>query len=128
MTSPPGEATEEGRARRYCFDIDGVICETEGTDYHGALPRREVIERINRLYDAGHEIVLQTARGMGTLGGDLARVHEAWYAFTVEQMRGFGLRFHALYLGKTHADFYIDDKGMNVVDWLRDETAAGGEA
>lgn len=128
MTASRGGSSEEGPSRRYCFDIDGVICQTEGTDYHAARPRRDVIERINRLYDAGHEIVLQTARGMGTLGGDLARVHEAWYAFTVEQMRGFGVRFHALYLGKTHADFYIDDKGMNVVDWLRDGTAAEGEA
>lgn len=109
------------RPRRWCFDIDGVICHTQGLNYESAEPDHDVIERINRLYDAGDEIVLQTARGMGTLEGDLARVHERWYEFTLKQMRGFGLRFHALFLGKTHADVYVDDKGLNVLDWLTSE-------
>ena len=104
---------------RYCFDIDGVICFTEGTDYHSAVPNREAIERINALYDQGHTIVLQTARGMGTLDGDLGKVYATWYQVTYDQMESFGLRFHELFLGKTHADVYIDDKGQNSVEWLQ---------
>jgi hypothetical protein len=103
---------------RYCFDIDGVICHTEGTDYHASSPNPEVIARINDLFEAGHTIVLQTARGMGTLEGDLARVHEAWYDFTFEQMKGFGLHFHALFLGKAFADVYVDDKGIGFERWM----------
>ena len=103
---------------RYCFDIDGVICHTEGTDYRSGVPIPASIERINALFDEGHEIVLQTARGMGTLDGDLGKVHEVWYEFTLNQMRAFGVRFHALFLGKAWADVYIDDKGWNSVDFL----------
>lgn len=103
---------------RYCFDIDGVICFTEGLDYRNARPNPEAIRRINALYDEGHVIALQTARGMGTLDGDLARVYETWFQVTLEQMKAFGVRFHELYLGKTHADVYVDDKGQNSVDWL----------
>lgn len=103
---------------RYCFDIDGVICHTEGLDYGSAVPNPPAIERINALYDEGHTIVLQTARGMGTLNGDVKRVYETWYDLTHEQMTRFGVRFHQLYLGKTHADVYVDDKGQNSVDWL----------
>ena len=103
---------------RYCFDIDGVIADSQGTDYHGARPMTATIQRINRLYDEGHTIVLHTARGMGTLDGDLERVHATWYDFTVDQMKGWGLRFHELFLGKPYADVYVDDKGVGFDLWM----------
>ena len=103
---------------RYCFDIDGVIAITRGTDYRASEPNRETIERINALYDAGHTIVLHTARGMGTLEGDLSRVHQVWFDFTFQQMRTWGLRFHELFLGKPWADVYVDDKGVRFDDWI----------
>jgi hypothetical protein len=102
---------------RYCFDIDGVIALTEGTGYHDSRPNERVISRINELYAEGHEIVLHTARGMGTLDGDLWAVHQTWYEFTIHQMRSWGLHFHQLFLGKPYADVYVDDKGLNVDDW-----------
>lgn len=109
---------------RYCFDIDGVICFTDGLDYENARPNTAAIERINALFDAGHTIVLQTARGMGTLNGDVPKVYEVWYETTFRQMEAFGLRFHQLFLGKTHADVYVDDKGQNSVDWLEGQMPA----
>lgn len=109
---------------RYCFDIDGVIADSTGLDYRNALPMRDTIDRINRLYDEGHTIVLHTARGMGTLNGDLKRVHEVWYDFSVQQLRGWGLKFHQLYLGKPFADVYVDDKGVGFDLWMELEPAA----
>lgn len=109
---------------RYCFDIDGVIANTRGTDYHGATPKRDTIERINRLFDAGHTIVLHTARGMGTLDGDLKKVHEVWYDVTFQQMKGWGLNFHELYLGKPFADVYVDDKGVGFDLWIEQDPTA----
>lgn len=107
---------------RYCFDIDGVICHTEGLDYRAARPDPEVIRRINALYDEGHTIVLQTARGMGTLDGDVPRVYDVWYDVTLRQMQDFGLRFHQLFMGKTHADVYVDDKGVAFHQWMEADT------
>ena len=40
----------------YAFDCDDTICKTEGTDYYNSIPYPERIEKINRLYDAGHVI------------------------------------------------------------------------
>ena len=48
-------------------DIDGTICHTENSDYENSTPRYKQIEKINKLYDEGHEIVYWTARG-GTTG------------------------------------------------------------
>jgi hydroxymethylpyrimidine pyrophosphatase-like HAD family hydrolase len=42
-------------------DIDGTICSQE-EDYSNAKPYRERIQKINKLYDDGNEIIYWTAR------------------------------------------------------------------
>lgn len=97
----------------YCFDIDGTICtNTEGA-YEQATPLAEVIARINALYDDGHRVILMTARG-STTGID-------WRGVTERQLEGWGVRYHALWLGKPTADVYIDDKAVNIRDWMSKE-------
>lgn len=88
---------------RFVVDIDGVIASiTKGNDYTQATPLKQSIITINRLFDAGHRIVLSTARGSAT-GLD-------WKSCTETQLAAWGLRYHELHFGKPHADFYIDDK------------------
>lgn len=90
-------------SRTFCFDIDGVIATiAPGNDYRLADPIESTIRLINSLYDAGHTIILFTARGSAT-GLD-------WEAVTSQQMRDWGVQHHELRLGKPAADFYIDDK------------------
>ncbi len=103
----------------YCFDIDGVICNTRGLDYKNAKPVKSVIEKINRLYTSGHTILIYTGRGMGTLKGDIKKVYDVWHKVTKNQLKSWGLRYHQLTLGKPPADIYIDDKAMNLNDWLK---------
>ena len=57
-------------------DIDNTICHTENSDYKNSKPRQEQIDKINKLYDEGHEIVYWTARGghSGIDWSDLTRV------------------------------------------------------
>ena len=53
---------------KYIIDIDGTICENgscESCKYEGSTPIKERIDVINQLYDDGHTIFFQTARGMG---------------------------------------------------------------
>lgn len=95
----------------YCLDIDGTICTDTGGDYRHAEPFPDVIEQVNRLYDAGHVILLYTARG-STTGIE-------WREATEEQLRAWGVRHHGLYLGKPTADVYIDDKALNAAEWRR---------
>jgi hypothetical protein len=90
--------------KTYCFDIDGVLCETTDMDYGGALPKRRVIDSVNWLHDEGNTIKLFTARGSET-GID-------WRKITEKQLDGWGLRYHELHFGKPAADMYIDDKAV----------------
>ena len=50
----------------YCFDIDGTIFRTSGSDYPNSRPIAERIAVVNQLFDDGHEITLFTARGTTT--------------------------------------------------------------
>lgn len=88
----------------YCFDIDGTICQNTFGDYELAAPFTERIEFINSLFNAGNEIIMFTARG-STTGID-------WYEFTEKQLKSWGLKFNKLLMGKTYADIFIDDKGI----------------
>ena len=56
---------------KYCFDIDGTLCDTPNKengkpDYENATPIPCMLEHVNRLYDEGNKIILQTARGRGS--------------------------------------------------------------
>lgn len=87
----------------YVFDLDGTLCETEGMDYMGASPIPERIRRVNALFDEGHTIIVDTARGSGT--------GMQWTKQTAKQLAAWGLKYHTLRCGKKlAADIYVDDR------------------
>ena len=97
--------------KTYCLDLDGTLCLTEGMDYAAAKPRHDVIAKVNRLYDEGHHIIIETARGTGT--------GEDWTAATHDQLIKWRVQYHELRCGvKIVADVYVDDRGVNVEDWI----------
>ncbi|MBI4284065.1 MAG: HAD hydrolase family protein [Chloroflexi bacterium] len=95
----------------YCFDIDGTLCNDSGGNYPEATPRPEVIAKLNKLYAAGHTIIIHTARG-ATSGID-------WLKLTEEQLKTWQVHYHRLVMGRPGADVYIDDKTIPVSEWLR---------
>ena len=96
--------------KTYCFDIDGTLCHTEGSNYKDSTAKLTRIALVNKLYDEGNRIILFTARG-STTGID-------WHELTFSQVNSWGIKFHELKLGKPSADIYIDDKGCNDCDFF----------
>lgn len=97
----------------YVFDIDGTICtKVNDGDYSKAKPLIERIAIVNKLYDDGNTIIFQTARGMGRSLNSVAWAHKAFYELTKSQLDNWGVKFHALFLGKPAGDIYVDDKGI----------------
>jgi len=95
----------------YCFDLDGTLCDTRGKDYAGSVPIMGRIRRVNKLYQIGHTIIIDTARGTGS--------GEDWHERTAEQLARWGVLHHELRVGiKLPADIYVDDRAINVVDWV----------
>lgn len=97
-------------------DIDGTICTTV-TDgqYQYAEPIKSNIDIINSLYKRGHQIIYWTARGTET-GTD-------WKKVTLKQFDKWGVKYHALELGKPQYDLWIDDKAINadLINELKEE-------
>ena len=97
---------------KYVIDIDGTICKeiiipNSGgkKDYSKHEPIPERIEKINKLFDAGHTIKYMTARG-AVSGVD-------YYNLTNNQLVTWGAKFHELSVGKKeHYDVWIDDKAF----------------
>lgn len=98
---------------RYAFDIDNTLVRTVGSDYENSTPIQHRIDRVNRLYDEGHMIMLFTARGSAS-GRD-------FYEFTMKQMHDFGVKYHRIIMGKPDVDLFVDDKAISVSEW--DKTA-----
>ena len=104
----------------YVFDIDGTICTKSVEDYTKAIPYKERIEKINKLYDDGNIIIFQTARGMGRIGNSAAYAYQAFEDLTRGQLKAWGVNHHGLFLGKPAGDIYIDDKGESDESFFAD--------
>lgn len=90
-------------------DIDETICAHDlnlgARDYSKAVPIKDRIKKVNRLYDEGHKIVYWTARGTVT-GFD-------WRELTQRQFKEWGVKYHEIRFGKPNYDLFIDDKNIN---------------
>jgi uncharacterized HAD superfamily protein len=95
----------------YYVDIDGTICNNTNGKYAEAKPLIEHIEKINRLYDEGHQIVYWTARG-GTTGID-------WTELTTKQLNEWGVKYHELKMWKPHYDLFICDKAISTDNFFK---------
>ena len=92
--------------KKIYVDIDETICYYVGErDYNLAIPLPSRIEKINRLYEEGSEIIYWTARGTKT-GLD-------WRKVTEKQFKEWGVKYHELRFGKPDYDLFIDDKNIN---------------
>ena len=88
-------------------DIDGTICHTENSDYPNSEPRYYQIDKINKLYDEGHEIIYWTARG-GTTGKD-------WSVLTQRQIDKWGCKYTRIETQKKPSwDLFIDDLSKRI--------------
>lgn len=111
---------KKSRPLTLVFDLDGVICDTNGVDYRSASPRIDMILRMQLLKNEGHQIIIQTARG-ALSGID-------WRPFTEQQLAQWLVPYDRLSFDKPAGDLYIDDRAI-LMDELRawqDEYTASG--
>jgi hypothetical protein len=78
-------------------DLDRTLCEQVWPEpFERAVPIKENIERINKLYDAGHEILIYTARMI-----DDRKETIIWLTY-------HNVKFHHVQFCKLRADLYVD--------------------
>jgi hypothetical protein len=100
----------------YVFDLDETLCSSlsEIGDYRSAIPIEPRITAVNKLFDAGHHIIIDTARGSASY------VTEELRDLTIEQLKKWGVKYHTLRIGiKPIGDYYIDDRAISADDFFR---------
>lgn len=100
---------------RICFDLDNTLC--TGAPYEKAKPYEWAPKLLSILKNNGHEIIIYTARKMSTEDGNLGRVNKSIGLLTFNQLEEWGFAYDEIYFGKPAADIYIDDKGLNYINY-----------
>ena len=83
----------------YAVDIDGTLCEDQHSwwEYSKAVPIPDAIQKINKLYQEGEEIILYTARFPEN------------EKVTLEWLEKHQVKYHEIIFGKFRADVYVDN-------------------
>jgi len=96
------------RPKTIMVDLDGVICSEEMFfDRPLAEPIGGAREALQKLRDAGHTVVIYTARSWGEY-----RVTKRW-------LDDHGFAYDGLHMGKPVADVWIDDRALRFGDWAQ---------
>ena len=85
------------------IDLDGVLAKPTSSDkYESATPIIENIEKVNKLFDQGHRIVIHTARG--------------WFQYDLTErwLKKNNVKYSQLVMGKLYAHSYVDDLGRTL--------------
>ena len=109
------------KGKIYVFDLDNTLCSTHENQYVSATPYPDRIKKVNALYDAGNTIIVETARGC--VSG------KNWFYKTLDQLKGWGLKFHTLRTNvKFAADIFVDDRAINSEDFFRQNGSLNKES
>jgi len=98
--------------KRIVCDLDDTISFTVNRDWEGAIPDNLVIKKLNQFYDLGWEILILTARGQLSCGGDYTKADKKYRPQIEEWLKKHGVKYTELSFNKPLGTYYIDDKGL----------------
>ena len=104
---------------RIVIDLDGTICpiRQSSESYSDLKPLPGAIEKINNLKEAGHYIIISTARNMGTQSANLGKVMKNIGKITLDWLEKYEIKYDEIYFGKPNAEIYIDDRAFRFEGW-----------
>tara|TARA_R110002110_G_scaffold280701_1_gene495338 strand:+ start:2601 stop:2927 length:327 start_codon:yes stop_codon:yes gene_type:complete len=96
---------------KIAFDLDDTVFTQGSPDnkYRDSVPKPEMIEMVNALYDEGHEIYFFSAR------------HFQHYKYTTEVLKEAGAKYHGLVLNKISVHLFVDDRGFHWTDGKKED-------
>ena len=85
------------------IDMDGTICSEEKTFSRClAKPKDNAVVAVNALYDAGHTVIIYSAR--------------TWveYEMTVDWLQKYGVKYHQLFMGKPSLSVHSRENALSL--------------
>lgn len=106
---------------RICIDLDGTLCEIrqEHETYADVKVKPHAAQMVRRLHEAGHTIIIHTARNMGSTGHNVGKAVKNVGKITLEWLDKNDIVYDEIFFGKPNADITIDDRVIRFQDnWL----------
>ena len=105
------------KPRRFCFDLDNTLVTLPQVpeDYSTVLPKQKNIELVRQLKEAGHHIIIATARRMRTHNGNVGAILADVGMVTLETLKKFNIPCDEIHFGKPWAHVYVDDLAVNAL-------------
>ncbi|MEM9267318.1 MAG: capsular biosynthesis protein [Pseudomonadota bacterium] len=112
-----------GEDKVLVVDIDGTLCpeKAPGESYGDLAVEPLLLARLKALHAEGWRIVLHTARGMRSNGGNLGAVHANVLPTLMAWLARHEVPYDELLLGKPWAGrrgYYIDDRAVRPREFL----------
>lgn len=104
---------------KICIDIDGVLCELRRPEqsYGDLEPVPGAIEKLKSFKQAGHYLILCTARHMATCNSNIGMAVARQGRTLFEWLARHQIPYDEIWFGKPHADVYLDDNGFRFTNW-----------
>jgi capsule biosynthesis phosphatase len=104
---------------KICIDVDGVLCELRRPEqtYAEVEPKPGAIQKMKSLKQAGHYLILCTARHMATCNSNIGMVTARQGKTLLDWLAQHEIPYDELWFGKPHADVYIDDNAYRFSSW-----------
>lgn len=102
------------------IDIDDTICNNNNRDYENAIPHTNVILKINDLHKKGYYIILYTSRGMYSCQGNIDMIIKKNKKILEKWLQQHNVHYDELIFGKPLGDLYVDDKALEVRDFVNE--------
>ena len=104
---------------KICIDVDGVLCELRKLEqtYADVAPLPGAIEKMTSLKQAGHYLILNTARHMVTCNSNVGLVVARQGKTLMDWLAKHNIPYDELWFGKPHADVYLDDNAHRFTSW-----------
>jgi capsule biosynthesis phosphatase len=111
---------------RICIDLDGVLCELRKPrqSYADVKPLPGAVEKLRALRQAGHEVVIATARHMKSCDHNVGKVVARQGLVTLDWLKRHCFEYDEIWFGKPHCDVYVDDNAYRFTRW--DEISSDG--
>lgn len=89
----------EQRKLRICIDLDGTICDIrkDGETYADVRAKPGAAEKIRALRAAGHTVIINTARNMGSTGHNVGKALKNVGKMTFEWLEKNGIEYDEIF-------------------------------
>lgn len=108
---------------RLIVDVDGTLTHDDPSiPYCDRLPRMDIVERVNALFERGVYVVIYTARNMRTYQGNLGLINLNTLPTLASWLEKNGICYHEIYVGKPWCGpdgFYVRSNAIRPDLFLR---------